>query len=154
MKNNEKHSQDTETRILMAAEKVFAEKGLNGARTREIAELANVPPSQINYHFGSKENLYQTVIENFYLSMTQHFFPIMAEDIDPPEKLRRLIATGIDILAEKDHVGRILLREFVDNGKYANEILSKHYLREITGKAEQYVFSNLESNFHSTRNEQ
>ncbi len=132
-------------KILAAAERVFAEKGLNGARTREIAEAADVTPSLINYHFGGKENLYKTVIESFYLSMVQHFLPIMVEDIPPPEKLRKLIAVGIDIIAEKDHVSRILLREFVDNGKYANEVLSKYYLREITSKAEEYVFSNLES---------
>ncbi|MEW6443909.1 MAG: TetR/AcrR family transcriptional regulator [bacterium] len=133
----------TEARILAAAEKVFAEKGLKGARIVEVAALAQVPPSQINYHYGSKENLYRTVIENFYVSLQRRLFPIMMEEASPPAKLRKLISSGIDILAEKDHVARILLRESVDGGRYVNEMLSKPYLKETFEMADRFVYSNL-----------
>lgn len=129
----------------MAAEKVFAEKGLNGARTSDIAALAQVPPSLINYHYGGKENLYKTVIENYYMIIERRFFPIMMETIDAPEKLRKMIALGIDMLAEKEHVARILLRESIDKGKYVNEFLSKPYLREMFDLADQFVFSSLKA---------
>jgi TetR/AcrR family transcriptional regulator len=140
-----RNSRDTETRILMAAEKVFAEKGLNGARTSDIARLAQVPPSLINYHYRSKENLYKTVIENYYLIIERRMFPIMMETIGAPEKLKKMIALGIEILAEKEHVVRILLRESIDKGKYVNEFLSKPYLRELFDLTDQFVFSNMKS---------
>ena len=133
----------TGTRILAAAEKLFAEKGLKGARISEIAALARVPPSQINYHYGSKENLYKAVIENFYVGLQRRLFPIMMEEIPAPEKLKRLISSGIDILAEKDHVAKILLRESIDGGRYVNEMLSKPYLRETFEMADRFVYSNL-----------
>lgn len=142
-------SQDTEVRILASAEKIFAEKGLKGARTSEIAALARVTPSLINYHFRGKEDLYKTVIENFYLRMQRSLFPIMMEqDISPPEKLKKLVASGIDVMAENDHVARILLRESIDKGKYVNEVLSKPYLREMFELAERFVFSNMRSSRH------
>jgi len=40
VKNNRRHSEKTEARILSAAERIFAEKGLKGSRISEIAELA------------------------------------------------------------------------------------------------------------------
>ena len=138
------HSQNTGARILAAAERIFAEKGLKGARVNEIAELAQATPSLIHYHYGDKESLYKTVIENYYLGVERRLFPVLMEAIDPPAKLKKLIATGIDLLAEKDHMARILLRESLDNGKYVNEFLSKPYLREMFEMTEQMVFSKME----------
>ncbi|MEW6443913.1 MAG: TetR/AcrR family transcriptional regulator [bacterium] len=147
---NRNDSQDTEARILAAAERVFAEKGLKGARTAEIAALARVTPSLINYHYRGKENLYKTVIENYYSNVQRRLFPIMMkDDIAPQEKLRKLIEIGIDMLAENDHVARILLRESIDKGKYVNEVLSKPYLREMFELSERFVFSNMKGNRHS-----
>ena len=57
---------DSESKILLAAEKVFAEKGLKGARVKEIAELAQVNAALINYYYGSKKGLYRVVIEKFF----------------------------------------------------------------------------------------
>lgn len=51
----------TETAILDAAERAFAEAGFHGATTRAIAEGAQANPALIHYYFGSKENLYETV---------------------------------------------------------------------------------------------
>jgi len=136
-------TQKTGARILAAAERIFAEKGLKGARVNEIAELAQATPSLIHYHYGDKESLYKTVIENYYLGVERRLFPVLMEAIDPPAKLKKLIATGIDLLAEKDHMARILLRESLDNGKYVNELLSKPYLREMFEVTDQKVFSTM-----------
>jgi AcrR family transcriptional regulator len=51
----------TETAILDAAERAFAEAGFHGATTRAIAEVARANPALIHYYFGSKENLYEAV---------------------------------------------------------------------------------------------
>ncbi len=143
MTKKHRKPKDTEGKILWAAERIFAEKGLKGARTSEIAELAEVTPSLINYHFGSKEKLYQTVIENYYLNVERRLFPILMEDISPAEKLKKFLLIGIDIMAEKDHVARILLRESLDNGSFVNEVFSKPYLREMFEMTERCVFSKM-----------
>ena len=135
-----------EARILAAAEKVFAEKGLNGARIREIAELAKVPPSQVIYYYKTKENLYKTVIENYYIKVERSLYPVVMEEIPPKEKLSKMIVTAIDLLAENDHAARILLRESIDKGKYVNEVLSKPYLRELFDLTEHYVLSESKPN--------
>jgi AcrR family transcriptional regulator len=54
---------DSRERILRAAEKIFAEKGLAGASVRAITSAAGVNHALINYYFGSKVALYQEVLE-------------------------------------------------------------------------------------------
>lgn len=60
---------DTRQRIMEVAMKLFAVKGFDGASIREIAKLAEVNVSALNYHFKSKENLRQElmqyVVDNF-----------------------------------------------------------------------------------------
>ncbi|NJD07307.1 MAG: helix-turn-helix transcriptional regulator [Methylococcaceae bacterium] len=46
-------------RLVMAALRVFADKGFEGATTREICELADANISAIRYYFGDKVGLYR-----------------------------------------------------------------------------------------------
>jgi AcrR family transcriptional regulator len=54
---------DSREKILRAAEKIFAEKGLAGASVRAITRAAGVNHALIGYYFGSKVALYQEVLE-------------------------------------------------------------------------------------------
>lgn len=54
---------DARTRILDAAEHAFAESGQAGARVAAIAEDAAVNKAMLYYYFGSKESLYEAVLE-------------------------------------------------------------------------------------------
>lgn len=57
--------QNARERILNAAVKIFAEKSFEGSRIDEIAKEANVPKSLIYYHFKSKDEILQILIDNF-----------------------------------------------------------------------------------------
>src|SRR5579884_914902 len=59
-------SEKTRGAILAAAERVFAEEGLAGARTEEIATEAGVNKAMLYYHFESKESLYEAVVEDHF----------------------------------------------------------------------------------------
>lgn len=48
---------DTKTRILDAAEKLFAERGFSETSLRLITSKAEVNLASVNYHFGSKKEL-------------------------------------------------------------------------------------------------
>jgi AcrR family transcriptional regulator len=56
---------ETRERIIQGAAQVFAEKGYEGATTREIAEAAGLNEVTLFRHFGSKKNLFLAVIERF-----------------------------------------------------------------------------------------
>ena len=50
-------SSDTKTRLLDAAERLFAERGYEGSSMRAITKEAGASVSSANYHFGSKDGL-------------------------------------------------------------------------------------------------
>lgn len=52
-------SQDARSRLVMSALRLFAEKGYEGATTREICEAAGANVSAIRYYFGDKAGLYR-----------------------------------------------------------------------------------------------
>ncbi|GIU74300.1 MAG: hypothetical protein KatS3mg004_1387 [Bryobacteraceae bacterium] len=52
----------TRTRILDAAERLFAERGFAGASLRDITAEAHVNLAAVNYHFGSKDELFLQVV--------------------------------------------------------------------------------------------
>ncbi|MFC3853063.1 TetR/AcrR family transcriptional regulator [Salinispirillum marinum] len=58
-------SADTASRILDAAEILFAEKGFAETSLRSITTRAGVNLAAVNYHFGSKNELIQAVFERF-----------------------------------------------------------------------------------------
>ncbi|MHB8525116.1 MAG: TetR/AcrR family transcriptional regulator [Candidatus Acidiferrales bacterium] len=57
---------ETARRILAAAERIFAARGLAGARTEEIARAARVNKAMLYYYFQSKEQLYRAVFDNLF----------------------------------------------------------------------------------------
>lgn len=52
---------DTRDRILDTGERLFAAHGFDGTSLRQITEAAGVNLAAVNYHFGSKEELYTQV---------------------------------------------------------------------------------------------
>ena len=58
--------QESETLILAAAEKVFAEAGYGGATMQLIADLAGLPKANLHYYFPTKEALYRQVVEKIF----------------------------------------------------------------------------------------
>ena len=58
--------QNTQQKILDAAQTLFAETGFNDTSLRQITSLAEVNLAAVNYHFGSKKELIQAVLNGIY----------------------------------------------------------------------------------------
>lgn len=54
---------DTKTRILDAAENLFAANGFGAVSLRAVIKEAGVNTASVHYHFGSKEGLIEAVLE-------------------------------------------------------------------------------------------
>ncbi|MGJ8723417.1 MAG: TetR/AcrR family transcriptional regulator [Roseibacillus sp.] len=73
---------ETQVRLLDAAEILFAEKGFEAVSLRDITQAADANVAAVSYHFGGKENLINAV-------MGRHAMPINCERI---ERLDQLLA--------------------------------------------------------------
>jgi AcrR family transcriptional regulator len=63
MPAKESASQPSRERLLMAAQRLFADHGVNGVGLRDIAKAAgHKNANSIRYHFGSKESLIKAII--------------------------------------------------------------------------------------------
>ncbi len=62
----------TRERVLDAAERLFAERGFHGASVREITARARCNVAAVNYHFGSKLNLYAEVFRRRLAALREH----------------------------------------------------------------------------------
>src|SRR5580698_9665008 len=61
----------TRDRIIAAATDLFSERSFDGATTRDIAARAGVTQPLLNYHFRSKEELWQTAADSLFDLLNQ-----------------------------------------------------------------------------------
>lgn len=57
---------DTKEKLLQTAAKMFAKYGINGVSTRDLVKTSGVNLCSINYYFGSKQKLYEAVMEEVF----------------------------------------------------------------------------------------
>jgi AcrR family transcriptional regulator len=62
----------TRTRILKAAERLFADRGYEETSIRAVVAKARVNQAAINYHFGGKDGLYREVLRAAIRALTEH----------------------------------------------------------------------------------
>ena len=114
----------TRAEILRAALRVFAEKGLTGARVDDIAALTHTAKPTIYYHFGSKEELYAAVLESAYGGIRDMERSLELDLSQPEAAMRRLVEASFDYHAEHPDWVRLVSIENI------------HRARHIEGKAE------------------
>lgn len=81
----------TKARILKAALNEFARNGFGGARVDVIAEKADANKRMLYHYFGSKEDLFQTVLENAYIDIRDAEQKLALDHLPPKEALARLV---------------------------------------------------------------
>ena len=86
----EKQKHQTQQRILHAAIEGFAEYGFDGCSLAEIARRSNSKKALVQYHFGSKEELWKQAIGHLWGEMRSafpHYLSKTPTDVGP-EQLR------------------------------------------------------------------
>jgi AcrR family transcriptional regulator len=69
----------TRQRLLDVAIRVFAARGFDGARTRDIAEAAKTNPVSIAYYFGNKQGLYYAAARHVAARWAAHEKPLVQQ---------------------------------------------------------------------------
>lgn len=93
---------DTVTRILDAAEALFAEHGFAETSLRSITAKADVNLAAVNYHFGSKKALIQAVFARFLKPFTR----MIEVSLDRFEKQNPDVIMSVEDILE--HVARAM----------------------------------------------
>lgn len=91
VKRRVRDAEATKARILEAAKKEFAKNGLGGARVDIIADKARANKRMIYHYFGSKEGLFQIVLEAAYVDIRTAEQKLDLDHLDPKSALERLV---------------------------------------------------------------
>jgi len=108
----------TKDKILAAACEVFAEKGHHDATVEDICTRAATNIAAVNYHFGSKDQLYAQVWRHAFDAANEAYPPEGGLGPDAPreERLRGTIHSLVVKTVDPGrigHAGKLLLREMV-----------------------------------------
>lgn len=131
-------SPETRATILHAAEHIFAEQGLAGARTDAIAAAAGVNKALIYYYFKSKDALYLAVVEEHLKDFSQRALAILSGDQRVQEKLLSYVSMHFDFIAARKDYPRLFQR-FMMAGEHPFMRVRKKYFIPVAKRLQAVI---------------
>ncbi len=144
-------SQDTKSRILDAAEQLFMEHGFEATSLRQLTAAAGVNLAAVNYHFGSKEELFQAVLTRRLDPMNQERIDLLAryerEAGSKPLTCEKILSAMLipalrlsrDEKRGGKHFLRVLGRAYADPAPFIRNFLSAQYAEMIARFKEAFL---------------
>src|SRR5215467_3557267 len=100
---------DKKQHILQTAEELFAEKGFEGTSIRELSRKAKTNIAMISYYFGSKEKLFEALIENRTSFMRERLEGLNRNSqLEPLEKIDLVIDSYVERICLNQRFHRIM----------------------------------------------
>jgi TetR/AcrR family transcriptional regulator len=128
----------TATRILDAAEDLFAERGYAGTTLRDVADRVGLRIPSLYNHFASKDALYAAVLARGIGPVVA----LLAELAEAPEAERndprRVVEPVMRLLAERPHLPRLVLHETLSGGERLTPML-REWMTPAFARAQQLV---------------
>jgi TetR/AcrR family transcriptional regulator len=121
--------QATASRILHAAEEHFAEQGLAGARTDQIALAAHANKAMLYYYFGNKRRLHRAVLENLLRQFRSRVLAPPSKNLSARERLIEIVSGYFDFLATHPNYPRLVQREAMASGRF--DWMAREYFRPL-----------------------
>lgn len=125
--------------LLESAKKLFSKLGLNGTSTRDIAQESKVNISMISYHFGGKEGLYKSVIEDFAQKIFQRanekVLKFNIENVTQESFVRDMklvIEEMVDSHLDYPELNKLIAREKLDGLKISGPIYDQLFAPLLT----------------------
>ena len=109
-------------RILDAAEAVFAEKGVDGARVEEIARAAGVNKALIYYYFEGKAQLLNAVMERVLEENVSVKERAVESGADEQELIPALMSARFEFLKKRKDFFRILFTELFQGDRQSMDV--------------------------------
>jgi TetR/AcrR family transcriptional regulator len=112
--------------ILSAAERIFAEVGLEGARTDALAAAAGVNKALLYYYFKSKDDLYEAVLENHLQDFNRRAMEVLSREGSACSKLLDFVSMHFDVVSSRASFGRLWPRLMLSSGSVLERLMKKY----------------------------
>ena len=122
--------QATRQHLLDTAGQLFAERGFAEGTTKEIAQRAGTPMASINYHFGSREGLYEAVLIEAHkqiVNLEDLLAVTQAANASPQDKLRMVLGRVLGMAATRNVPWgfRVMVREVLSPSAMLPTLIEK-----------------------------
>jgi AcrR family transcriptional regulator len=144
---------DTKTRILDVAESLFMEHGFEATSLRQLTTAAGVNLAAVNYHFGTKEELFQAVLTRRLDPMNQQRIGLLDElereaagkPIACERILSAMLIPALRLSRDEEHSGknflRLIGRAYADPAPFIRHFLSDQYAEMISRFKEAFLLT-------------
>ena len=114
--------EETKRNILDVATAEFSAMGLAGARVDAIAERTHTTKRMLYYYFGSKEGLYEAVLDKVYGDIRALEQDLHVGELQPVEGMRRLVEFTFDYHDRHRDFVRLVSIENIHGAKYVEQM--------------------------------
>ena len=126
---------DRQQAILLAAEKLFAQRGYHAVTIRQIAEEAGVPLALVGYYYGPKHALFHAIFAHWNHTIEERLAELQATPRDPadPRTLHRIIEAFVGPVlrlrasAEGESYALLVGRELAYSNDEADRVLRDYF---------------------------
>lgn len=127
-KKQGKIRQQSQEKILVAAQDEFITHGYKGATVQSIADLAGLPKANVLYYFKNKENIYHAVLEKTLNMWDEGIGDISYED-GPKLAIEKFIAAKVQMSFKHPKASKIYAMEIIQGAQHLKEF-ARTYLRQ------------------------
>lgn len=122
---------DTRLAVIKAAQNIFAKFGYKKTTVDDIARAAHKVKSTIYQYFGSKEEIFQTIVEKESQILKEEIKKAIKAQDNPKKKLLTYVITRMRILKELSNFYNALRDEYLEHFVFIEKIRKKYLKDEI-----------------------
>jgi AcrR family transcriptional regulator len=101
-------------KLLEAATEVFAERGYEGARVEQIADVADVSPGLLYRHFEGKQELYEELLLLANRQLLEHLAQAAAPDLPTDQRVLRGLDAFFGFVEGHRNLWRLIMKDVVE----------------------------------------
>jgi AcrR family transcriptional regulator len=101
-------------KLLEAATEVFAERGYEGARVEQIADVAHVSPGLLYRHFEGKRELYEELLLLANRQLLEHLAQAAAPNLPTDQRVLRGLDAFFGFVEGHRNLWRLIMKDVVE----------------------------------------
>lgn len=113
---------NTEEKILEAAQKIFQAKGMDGARMQEIADKSSINKAMLHYYYRSKQLLFEAVFKKAFALLAPQLNAILNDDSSLEDKIKNFTHNYISFIIKHPYLPNFIIQELNRNPNFIEKI--------------------------------
>lgn len=121
----------TKRKILLTAEKLFANQGYRNVSMNEIAEEVKITKPALYHYFKDKRELYFNILDNAFDELDILIEGVISEKLPSDEKLKLFVTTFLEFSIEKKDLAMLVMQKIAEEDKSILKYIIKRKLKNI-----------------------